>query len=93
MVSAIFCISASAALAAESGKCGDDLTWVLDDNGTLTISGTGEMDNYYANRSPWSYNNEITSLVIEDGVTSVGNQAFACCFELRNVSLPDTLKA
>ena len=90
---AIFCISASAALAAESGKCGDDLTWVLDDNGTLTISGTGEMDNYYANRSPWSYNNEITSLVIEDGVTSVGNQAFACCFELINVSLPDTLKS
>ena len=44
------------ALADSSGTCGDNLTWVLDDNGTLTISGSGTMFDYgySSNYAPWS---------------------------------------
>ena len=62
-----------------SGTCGRGLTWVLDEAGTLTISGSGKMDNYaYRVRPSWhSYSDSITSLVIEEGVTSIGSYAFA----------------
>ena len=61
--------------AAESGTCGENLTWVLD-NGTLTISGIGEMMDYSLSKSPFSYNYDIKNIVIEDGVTSIGDDAF-----------------
>ena len=51
----------------ESGTCGDNLTWTLDDEGTLIISGTGAMTN-----EPWSrYKSSIKSLIIENGVTYI----------------------
>ena len=57
----------------KSGTCGNDLTWALDDAGTLTISGTGEMDNYYyGDGIPWYEDTEsIVKVVVEDGVTSI----------------------
>lgn len=66
---------------ARSGTCGDDLTWVLDGDGTLTISGTGKMYDYdasdYKTAAPWIQDiYKIKSVVIEDGVTSIGSQAF-----------------
>ena len=62
----------------DSGKCGENLTWTLDANGTLTISGTGAMYNYqYGNGTPWyEYDTLIESVIIEDGVTAIGNSAF-----------------
>lgn len=63
-----------------SGKCGDNLTWTLKD-GTLTISGTGEMNNWIL--SPWKGYGDITELIIEDGVTSIGKAAFYDCKNLR----------
>lgn len=59
-----------------SGSCGTSLTWKLKD-GTLTISGTGSMANYTsASSAPWySYRSQITSLVVESGVTTIGNYA------------------
>lgn len=60
----------------ESNKCGDNLSWELDENGTLIISGTGEMYDYdYSNPSPWN-GNDVVSVYIGDGVTSIGNYAF-----------------
>jgi len=64
-----------------SGDCGDNLTWTLDKNGVLTISGTGDMYDYsYANAdnpAPWfGCGRDITEVVIEEGVTRVGNGAF-----------------
>ena len=54
-------------------KCGDGLTWKFE-NGVLTISGEGDMYNY---SFPWdALKDEITSVVIENGVTSIGNYAF-----------------
>lgn len=64
--------------AATSGTCGDNLTWKLDDKGTLTISGTGDMTEWvYSNSMPWyQLKSNIKSVVIENGVTSIGNAAF-----------------
>lgn len=75
-----------------SGTCGEDLTWVFDETtGTLTISGTGEMDAYdYSVTRPWDLL-EYTSAVIEDGVTSIGANAFSQCTSLTSVTIPDTV--
>lgn len=67
--------------AAESGSCGangDNVTWTLDDEGTLTISGEGDMMDYYSYGVPW-YNSHsnITKIVIEQGITSIGDYALA----------------
>ncbi len=66
------------------GKCGDNLTWSFDSsNGTLTISGSGKMTDYGDSKSsvgeqaPWvSKMEEVKKIVIKDGVTSIGNNAF-----------------
>ena len=65
---------------ANSGTCGENLTWVLDENGCLKISGTGEMYEYSdSNKSPF-YRKHISSIEIEEGVTSIGDFAFENCF-------------
>ncbi|MBR7155112.1 MAG: leucine-rich repeat protein, partial [Paludibacteraceae bacterium] len=70
-----------------SGTCGDNLTWELTD-GVLTISGTGAMSNYTSSSSPWySYRSSITSVVIEEGVTNIGNYAFYNCTGLTSVTI------
>ncbi len=71
----IACLSVSAAEVA-SGTCGADgenLTWVLDDTGTLTISGEGAMADWTSSSNvPWyNYRSSIKTVVIEDGVTSI----------------------
>lgn len=83
------------ALAAEvkSGSCGDNLHWTLS-NGVLTISGTGAMKDYAAAGydPPWLEHEEsITSLVVENGVTRLGDYAFMQCTKLETVSLPNSL--
>ena len=65
-----------------SGTCGDNLTWTLDNSGTLTISGTGDMDDYTYDEtgsctSPWvDYRSMIRSIEIGSGVTRIGAWAF-----------------
>ena len=76
--------------AEESGSCGEDLTWTLDDEGTLTISGEGYMEDYEeGGEAPWG--SGIESLYIEEGVQSVGDYAFYECSDLTYVSLPESL--
>ena len=86
----------SSALAAESGTCGKNLTWTLDDTGLLTISGTGDMDDYphsAEKRSPWyDHRKSVERVVIENGVESVGTDAFTGCNNLAKVVLPQTLR-
>ena len=70
-----------------SGKCGYDLIWTLDNTGTLTVSGTGDMHNYYSD-SPWdAYKNEITKLIIGDNVTNIGYAAFSRCYNMTSVTI------
>ena len=77
-----------------SGECGDfGMYWKLDDQGTMTISGVREMHNYYGRATPWNdYKEQIVSLVILSGPTSVGWSAFESCTNLRSVTLPGTLQ-
>lgn len=63
--------------AIESGKCGDGLTWECFTDGELVISGTGAMYDYSYNNCPWNlYIDDIKSVVIGDGVTTIGSHAF-----------------
>ncbi len=75
-------------------ECGDNLMWSLSEDGVLTISGTGAMDNYLLETdTPWyKYNNKIKSIVIENGVTSVGNYAFRFCTTATAVTIANSVE-
>ncbi|MBO5369776.1 MAG: leucine-rich repeat domain-containing protein, partial [Clostridia bacterium] len=75
-----------------SGECGENLTWELD-GGVLTISGMGEMTSWSsAYETPWNeYMSEIYSVEISDGVTSIGEFAFAELINLSDVSIPSSV--
>ena len=81
------CGRADAADIVASGECGDDVTWTLDREGTPTVSGSGEMGN-----PSWdSVKDSIKNVVIEDGVTSIGNRAFYRCTGLTSIALPNSV--
>ena len=61
------------------GVCGDNLTWTLDCNGHLVVSGTGDMYNYEKGAAPWCFADAVSTATIEDGVTSLGQFAFYKC--------------
>ncbi|MDD6483049.1 MAG: leucine-rich repeat domain-containing protein [Clostridiales bacterium] len=100
-------ITALPASAVTSSQCGSNVNWTLDDNGTLTISGTGDMWNWIYNwNSPWySSRGSILNVIIDNGVTnicneafkdcvsltSIGNQAFENCTSLTSINIPDSV--
>ena len=72
------------------GEYGSNLTWQLDSQGTLTISGSGEMPN---TSIPWNnYRSDIKKVVIDDGVTSVSSGAFYSCTNLTSVTFGSSIK-
>ncbi len=77
----------------EMNSCGDNLTYSYNGAGTLTISGTGEMWDYTNGiEVPWhSVLPNITDIVIENGVTSVGGAAFSGCTSITSVCIPDSV--
>ena len=76
-----------------SGTCGEHLTWSLSEDGTLTISGTGEMENYDNSESFPKWDRDLVqNIVIESGVTSIGDNAFGACDNLKTVTFPDSLE-
>ena len=76
----------------KEGNCGMNTHWVLDDSGVLTISGTGKIEPIRGRaelkHDPWRY---IKKIVIERGVTEIGNQVFQRCRNLQDVTLPEGL--
>lgn len=77
----------------DSFVCGENLTYILDSTGTLTVSGTGDMYNFDSTSPPWSLLvSNIKSVIIENGVTSIGNNAFGNLKNLTSVSIPNTVK-
>ena len=88
LLATLLCLTAGASEeGATSGTCGDNLTWTLDENGLLTISGTGEMADYtWTERAPWDANRElINKIAVEDGVTVIGAYAFCESVNLTEV--------
>lgn len=77
----------------DSGTCGENLTWTLDADGTLTISGTGEME-FDSDEAPWySSKDQIVTVVMQSGVTSIAGGAFAECGSLTEVTIPDSVES
>ena len=78
-----------------SGQCGangSELTWTLNDDGTLVIEGQGAMEDWGLGETPWyEYRGDIRAVVIKDGVTSIGKRAFYSCFNLSSVVLPESV--
>lgn len=76
---------------ASSSTCGDALTWTLNDAGTLTISGKGKMTDYEAGGAPWG--TSVNKVIIEPGVTSIGNYAFYNCTNLASAEVSNHVTA
>lgn len=78
-----------------SGSCGENLTWNLGEDGTLTVhfkafGSNGEMNNYAQKETPWNAN-KVQKVVVESGVTTIGAYAFNTCRNLAEVKLPDSM--
>ena len=70
-----------------AGSCGDNARWSYDDNGTLSITGTGGTDDYMILYRPWEqYKDAITTVSIGDGITYIGESAFDQCSNLANIT-------
>ena len=76
-----------------SGQCGDDLYWSFDEStGTLTITGNGKMSNYDRYETPWEdLKDRIQILVLPNGMTHIGDYAFADCNVLMPTTIPDSV--
>ena len=96
MIASLLPATALAADIVASGTCGaegdgSNLTWTLDSEGVLTISGSGDMHDYVYS-SPWHENgNQIRSALMENGVTGIGNFAFFECISLTSMTIPDSV--
>ena len=98
MIASLLPAAALAADVVKSGTCGaegdgSNLTWTLDSEGVLTISGSGGMHDYNSPSSPPWYRSRsmVKSAVIADGVTSIGEWAFFVCRSLTSVTIPDSV--
>ena len=92
LLSVLLCFNASALDA--TGQCGENVTWSYNsETGELVISGTGEMENYdYYSPSPFS-ESDVKTVIIETGVTSIGDEIFEDCTSLIKVTIPDSVIA
>ena len=93
----LFILKEPVMAAGTEGTCGESLAWKLDEEGVLTISGTGAMADYeepeqdeetleFINSAPWGvYSDIINKVVIEEGVTSIGAWSFAECTSIQEV--------
>ena len=94
-------LSQNAADLIDSGSCGKNATWELYKDGTLYIKGSGAMQDYNWNYNettkivttgaPWhdSHSASVKKLVVEDGITSIGNDAFSDCESLASAELAE----
>lgn len=92
--------SNSGAAIVNGGKCGRNVSWALDDAGYLYIWGSGAMSNFEYSKinsrptttAPWfSDRNEILFVFIGQGVTHIGDQAFAYCQNMDHIDIPDSV--
>ena len=103
MCTVVLCLFMCIAVLAEGGSCGKDLEWDYDGSTrTLTITGSGEMDDYVFGsykvgvNSPWNLSGnskQIKKVQINEGVTSIGQFAFFGCSNLTNISIPSSVQS
>ena len=78
-----------------TGKCGKNVTYSLDTStGVLTINGEGDMENYNYNNyknNPFYKKSNIKTVIIKNGVTSIGDYTFRDCTSLKSVTIPDSV--
>ena len=75
----------------ESGnKCGKDCTYTIESGGVLVISGTGDMEDYSDDNKPWSCEG-IGKVVINSGITSIGESSFYDCKSVKSVEIPSSV--
>ena len=97
MIASLLPATALAADIVDSGTCGaagdgSNLTWTLDSEGVLTISGRGGMHDYGSSDAPWyGSRSRVKSAVIAEGVTSIGERAFYNCTSLTSVTIPHSV--
>ena len=76
--------------ASQTGKCGDNITWTLDDKGNLELTGKGKMYDYSLMGAPWG--TSIVSVTISEGIENLGKYALSFCGKLTNVVIPNSVK-
>ena len=83
----------NALAAEESGQCGDDVYWAFSSDGTMTLSGSGPMWDYSYENPEFSYLIEdIKSLVVEEGISTIGSYAFMNAANIQSISLPESME-
>lgn len=99
-VAVVGVIVVSAGETFESGTCGENVTYSLNENtGILTISGTGAITDFhgsgdfddYTSGSPFYNNDKIKTVIIEEGVTRIGDLTFESCESIINVTIAETV--
>ena len=88
-LSGLTLFSANAAETVASGFCGDNVTYTLDSDGLLTISGTGDMEDYPDRYYPWP--DSESKVIISNGVTSIGAEVFRGHTKLTSITIPDSV--
>ncbi|MDE6730289.1 MAG: leucine-rich repeat domain-containing protein, partial [Oscillospiraceae bacterium] len=79
---------------ATSGTCGENLTWNFEEStGTLTISGTGTMKNWDEYPDWHDFDDDIKKIILKNGVTTIGSNAFSYCTALTSITIPDSVTA
>lgn len=76
-----------------SGDCGDDLRWTIDLDGVLHVTGDGALSDYDAGAAPWaSYADQITRIIVDEGVTAIGARAFSGLSKARSAVVADSVE-
>ena len=95
LCTALIIILPKIVIAKTNGNCGDsgsNVTFVLDDNGVLTISGTGKIKDYSGFDGFYYDSDKIKEVVINEGVTYIGKNTFFKCTKLEKATLPSSVK-
>ena len=90
----LFSSNVSAAEVVQEGDCGDDATYVLDNEGVLTISGTGDIEDSFAYEREFIFSSyTVTDIVIGEGITGIGEGVFQSLEDVVTVSFPSSLES